>query len=198
MLDEKLAAIVATRAPTAVCACDSSCLMHIGGGLRAASQPGARRPSGGDARVVSTPASRARGAERFERAARATLTNARVRANVLHATTTIRAKRAAVVAEVPDWEELRRRGRGDQGRALPPAPRRGARRARVVGLGAPAARCTGRGDAAEANEIVTRSCGPRAHDEVVKVKSLTTDEIRLNEALLEAAGSDRSRPTSPS
>lgn len=33
MLDEKLAAIAASGAE-AVCACDSSCLMHIGGGLR--------------------------------------------------------------------------------------------------------------------------------------------------------------------
>ena len=33
MLDEKLAAIVASGADS-VCACDSSCLMHIGGGLR--------------------------------------------------------------------------------------------------------------------------------------------------------------------
>jgi L-lactate dehydrogenase complex protein LldE len=33
MLDEKLAAIVASGAD-GVCACDSSCLMHIGGGLR--------------------------------------------------------------------------------------------------------------------------------------------------------------------
>jgi L-lactate dehydrogenase complex protein LldE len=33
MLDEKLAAVVASGAE-AVCACDSSCLMHIGGGLR--------------------------------------------------------------------------------------------------------------------------------------------------------------------
>lgn len=33
MLDEKLAAIIASGAD-GVCACDSSCLMHIGGGLR--------------------------------------------------------------------------------------------------------------------------------------------------------------------
>jgi len=32
MLDEKLAAVVAAGADV-VCACDSSCLMHIGGGL---------------------------------------------------------------------------------------------------------------------------------------------------------------------
>ena len=52
-------------------------------------------------------------------------------------------------------------------------------------------------DAAEANAIVTDSCAPRARDEVVKVKSLATDEIGLNEAL-EAAGITRSRPTWPS
>ena len=51
-------------------------------------------------------------------------------------------------------------------------------------------------DALEANDIVQarRSTGAR---EVVKVKSLTTDEIRLNEALAEA-GIRRSRPISPS
>jgi L-lactate dehydrogenase complex protein LldE len=32
MLDDKLADVLATGAD-AVCACDSSCLMHIGGGL---------------------------------------------------------------------------------------------------------------------------------------------------------------------
>ena len=38
-----------------------------------------------------------------------------MRANVLHATTTIRAKRALAVEEVPDWEELRDAGARDQG-----------------------------------------------------------------------------------
>ena len=33
MLDDKIASVLATGAG-AVCACDSSCLMHIGGGLR--------------------------------------------------------------------------------------------------------------------------------------------------------------------
>ncbi len=33
MLDEKLANVLATGAG-AVCACDASCLMHMGGGLR--------------------------------------------------------------------------------------------------------------------------------------------------------------------
>ena len=42
-------------------------------------------------------------------------------------------------------------------------------------------------DAAEANEIVTALVRAEGADEVVKVKSLATDEIRLNEAL-EAAG----------
>jgi len=38
MLDEKIAAITASGAEN-VCACDSSCLMHIGGGLRRRSVP---------------------------------------------------------------------------------------------------------------------------------------------------------------
>ena len=56
---------------------------------------------------MSAAASRAAAPQPFEAAAPAALEDARVRANVLHATTSIRAKRAAVVAEVPDWHELR-------------------------------------------------------------------------------------------
>ena len=49
--------------------------------------------------------------ESFSDAAPAALANAQVRANIRHATGSIRAKRAAVVAEVPDWEPLREIGR---------------------------------------------------------------------------------------
>ena len=47
----------------------------------------------------------------FPEAARPELVNVRLRTNLLNATDTIRAKRAGVVAEVPDWEELREAGR---------------------------------------------------------------------------------------
>src|SRR5207302_349414 len=47
----------------------------------------------------------------FPDAARIALGDAQLRRNLGKATTTIRDKRARVVAEVPDWEELRDAGR---------------------------------------------------------------------------------------
>ena len=52
----------------------------------------------------------------FPAAAREALADAQLRRNLAHATRTIRAKRAAVVAEVDDWEELRAGRRRGQGR----------------------------------------------------------------------------------
>ncbi|MCU1604820.1 MAG: putative oxidoreductase subunit with NAD(P)-binding domain and ferredoxin-like domain, partial [Modestobacter sp.] len=52
-----------------------------------------------------------RGDEPFPDAARAALRNGQLRANLGHATTTIRDKRARVVAELPDWPQLREAGR---------------------------------------------------------------------------------------
>ncbi|HEY3017031.1 MAG TPA: (4Fe-4S)-binding protein, partial [Nocardioides sp.] len=46
----------------------------------------------------------------FPEAARAALGDSQLRRNLAHATATIRDKRARVVAEVPDWEELRLTG----------------------------------------------------------------------------------------
>src|SRR5258708_30146108 len=51
-----------------------------------------------------------RGDEPFPVAARRALADSQLRRNLAVATTTIRAKRAAVVAELPDWEELREAG----------------------------------------------------------------------------------------
>ena len=48
----------------------------------------------------------------FPAAARAALADTQLRRNLAHATGTIRAKRAGVVAEVDDWEELRQRAAG--------------------------------------------------------------------------------------
>ena len=80
---------------------------------------------------------------RFPDAARRELANAQLRANLAHATDTIRAKRARVVAELPDWEELREAGRAikaDVLAHLDELPRRSSRpRSRR-----PAGTCTGR------------------------------------------------------
>src|SRR5581483_529914 len=43
----------------------------------------------------------------FPDAARAALADTGLRRNLAHATSTIRAKRSRVVAEVPEWEQLR-------------------------------------------------------------------------------------------
>ena len=123
--------------------------------------------------------------ESFQHAASAALANPRVRANIRHATTAIRSKRAAVVAEVPDWELLRAAGAAIKDQALNNLG------AVLVELESSVQAAGGivhwARDAAEANEIVIGLVRAEGADEVVKVKSLATDEIRLNEAL-EGAG----------
>ncbi|HYZ82158.1 MAG TPA: (4Fe-4S)-binding protein, partial [Solirubrobacteraceae bacterium] len=54
----------------------------------------------------------------FPQAARTALADAQLRHNLGHATQTIRAKRAEVVSEVPDWQELREAGRAVKERVL--------------------------------------------------------------------------------
>ncbi|HYM64802.1 MAG TPA: hypothetical protein VES61_08995, partial [Gaiellaceae bacterium] len=109
----------------------------------------------------------------FPEAAKAELANQQLRRNLGHATQTIRAKRAAVVAELPDWEELREAGRAIKTRVLRHLEDY------LLELEASVERAGGHvhwaRDAAEANRIVTGIV--QAHDahEVVKVKSLTTD-----------------------
>ncbi len=123
--------------------------------------------------------------ESFPHAAGAALANQQVRANIRHATTTIRRKRAGVVAEVPDWELLRAAGSAIKDEALASLD------SVLVELEASVQAAGGTvhwaRDAAEANEIVVGLVRAEGADEIVKVKSLATDEIRLNEAL-EAAG----------
>ena len=67
----------------------------------------------------------------FPAAARRSLADSQLRANLARATSTIRDKRGRAVEEVPDWEELREAGAGDQGRGAA-APGLGARAARGV------------------------------------------------------------------
>lgn len=117
----------------------------------------------------------------FERAAPAALADPVTRRNVLEATTSIRARRARVVGETVDWEALRDAGAAIRERAL------GRLDELLVELEASVTAAGGRvhwaRDALEANELVTALVAATGEREVVKVKSLTTDEIGLNDAL---------------
>jgi len=117
----------------------------------------------------------------FEKSAREPLSNTQLRRNLGKATQTIRTKRLAAVGEMPDWEQLR-----EAGRAL---KKRVARHLDeyLLQLEESVTRAGGHvhwaRDAEEANRIVAGIA--RSHDakEVVKVKSIATDETKLNEYL---------------
>jgi L-lactate dehydrogenase complex protein LldF len=121
----------------------------------------------------------------FERAAGAALDDDRTRENVRRATTTIRARRAEVVAETPDWAGLRAAGTAIRERAVLQLDELLVRLETKVS--AAGGEVHWARDAAGANAIVVGLVERCGADEVVKVKSLTTDELELNGAL-EAAG----------
>jgi L-lactate dehydrogenase complex protein LldF len=125
-----------------------------------------------------------RGSEPFPVAARRALADTQLRRNLGKATATIRAKRAAVVAELPDWEELREAGRAIKAATMQNLDRH---------LEELEARVTERGgtvhwarDANEANRLVTGLVQAAGATSAVKVKSMVTDEIGLNDALAAA------------
>jgi L-lactate dehydrogenase complex protein LldF len=125
-----------------------------------------------------------RGREPFPAAARRALADTQLRRNLGKATSTIRAKRAKVVGELPDWEELRSAGQAIKAEAMAHLDRYLEQLEQQV---------TARGgvvhwarDANEANQIVTGLVRATGATEAVKVKSIVTDEIGLNEALASA------------
>jgi len=121
------------------------------------------------------------GTKAFPRAAAKELANTQLRDNLQRATHTIRAKRAAAVAELPDWEELREAGRAIKQEVLERLDEHLLEFERAVT--AAGGKVHWARDAAEANTTVARIVKAAGTDEAVKVKSLTTDEIGLNDAL---------------
>ena len=117
----------------------------------------------------------------FRAGAREALADAQLRRNLGTATRTIRAMRAAVVAERADWEELREAGRAIKERVLRQLDHYLLQF--EAGREAPADHVHWARDAAEAGAIVAGLVAGTGAREVVKVKSLTTDEIRLNDRL---------------
>lgn len=125
------------------------------------------------------------GQKDFPSAAKELLADSQLRKNVRHATNVITNKRAKVVGELPDWQQLR-----DAGSAI---------REHVLSnldsyLTQFEESCTRAGghvhwarDAEEANRIVLELVRAQAVKEIIKIKSMTTEEIGLNHAL-DAAG----------
>jgi len=122
-----------------------------------------------------------RGEQGFPAAAGRAVGDAQLRRNLGHATGTIRAKRAAVVGEVADWEQLRLAGQAIKAATMARLDEHLVRLERAV---------TARGgvvhwarDANHANAIVAGLVRATGEREVVKVKSMATQEIGLNDAL---------------
>jgi iron-sulfur cluster protein len=117
----------------------------------------------------------------FPKAASVALRDSQLRRNLSKATTHIRSRRAEVVDEVPDWAALRSAGRAIKDAALARLDRH------LVALEAAVVAAGGvvhwANDGNEGCSIVADIARRHGVDEVVKVKSIATDEIRLNEAL---------------
>jgi L-lactate dehydrogenase complex protein LldF len=133
---------------------------------------------------VAADAGRLRAQQPFPKAARAALADTQLRRTLGNATATIRAKRAAAVGELPDWQQLRAAGAAIKDEVLANLD------TYLVTL---EERVTERGgmvhwarDAVEANRIVVDLVRAAGADEVVKVKSMATQEIGLNDALADA------------
>jgi L-lactate dehydrogenase complex protein LldF len=125
----------------------------------------------------------------FPIAAKTALQNDQLRRNVHHATNVIRSKRALRVEEMPDWEQLRQAGSDLKAHTLAHLDHyllTFERNCELAGGKVHWAR-----DAAEANTIaidLIRHYSPNdPHPEVIKVKTMTSDEVQMNLAI-EAAG----------
>ncbi|MFF4553282.1 LutB/LldF family L-lactate oxidation iron-sulfur protein [Streptomyces sp. NPDC001422] len=121
----------------------------------------------------------------FPVAAHEAVHNSTLRGNLRHATHTIRAKREKAVAEVSDWAALREAGKQIKDHTLRHLDRYLVQLEEAVTAAGGVVHWAA--DADEANRIVTALVRMTGETEVVKVKSMATQEIGLNEAL-EAAG----------
>ena len=125
-----------------------------------------------------------RARERFQQAARHDLKNSVQRHNLRMATHTIRDKRARVVGEIDDWQQLRDAGSAIKRDVMARMPELLEQFEEAV---------TARGghvhwarDAKEANEIITGLVKETGEKKVVKIKSMATMEIGLNDARKDA------------
>ena len=122
-----------------------------------------------------------RGSEKFQKAAHHELDNVTKRRNLNYATTAIRVKRQNVVDELDDWQQLRNAGssiKQDVGARMPELLEEFERNVTARGGHVHWAR-----DAEEANEIIAGLIEETGETDVVKIKSMATQEIALNDEL---------------
>jgi L-lactate dehydrogenase complex protein LldF len=117
----------------------------------------------------------------FPAAARRSLADSQLRANLARATATIRDKRGRAVEELPDWEELREAGAAIKDAALLDLASHLQQLETAVSAAGGTVHWAK--DGTEACSIVASIAQSHEVDEVVKVKSIATDEIGLNEHL---------------
>jgi L-lactate dehydrogenase complex protein LldF len=117
----------------------------------------------------------------FEESAKESLSDSQLRRNLGKATQAIRRKRAVAVDEMPDWEGLREAGRALKERVVRHLDEY------LLQLEESVTRAGGEvhwaRDAEEANRIIAGIAKEKGAEEVVKVKSIATDETKLNEHL---------------
>ncbi|MDO4908226.1 MAG: lactate utilization protein B [Corynebacterium sp.] len=137
--------------------------------------------------TASTKVGHLRGVRTFPEAAKTELYNATQRRNLYHATHSIREKRARAIGECDDWQDLREAGSQIKRYTLAHLPELLEQFEEQV---------TARGgivhwarDAEEAGKIVTDLVKATGEKKVVKIKSMATMEIALNDQL-KAAGID--------
>jgi L-lactate dehydrogenase complex protein LldF len=107
-------------------------------------------------------------------AARAALADAQLRRNLGKATSTIRAKRDAMVEELPDWEALREAGAAIKARAMATLPKQLERL--EASVSARAGRCTGRATPPSA----TRSWAGLIHELLITTEDDRRDGVAVN------------------
>jgi L-lactate dehydrogenase complex protein LldF len=123
--------------------------------------------------------------ETFSENAKAALQDAQLRGALRHATTIFGIKRREAAASLSNWEELRSQARALKDEVLLHLDRY--LETFVTNAESRGAKVHWARDAAEANAIITRLTTERGARNVVKSKSMTTEEIHLN-AALERAG----------
>lgn len=121
----------------------------------------------------------------FQKAALPLLEDAQLRRNVRHATDVIQRKRGIVAAETPDWQELRTAGSAIKAHTLRYLDQYLLQFEKACT--AAGGQVHWAGDADDANRIIVDLVKQYAGSEVIKIKTMTSEEIGLNEAL-ERAG----------